>query len=53
MSRSRLVRTAALVLAGGVLIQAGGCAVSTFAPLALSLLESLLLGTLTGGTLAL
>lgn len=48
MSRSRLVRTATMVLAGGVLFQLGGCAVSTFAPLALSLAESLLLGTFTG-----
>jgi hypothetical protein len=51
MSRSRLVRTATLVLAGGVLIQLGGCAVSTFAPLALSLIESLVLGMGTGSML--
>ena len=51
MSRSRLMRTAAVVLGGGVLLQAsGGCSAATFAPLVLSLLESILLSSLTGGT---
>lgn len=50
MSKSRAVRILALVATGGVVLQAGGCA-TTLAPLLLSLLESILLSTLTGGTL--
>jgi hypothetical protein len=48
MSKSRAVRLLAMLTAGGVVFQAGGCAV-TFAPVVLSLAESVLLSVLTGG----
>lgn len=48
MSKSRAGRFLAIMVAGGVILQAGGCA-TTLAPLALSLAESIILSTLTGG----
>jgi len=50
MSRSRAGRILAAILVGGVLLQTGGCA-TTLAPLFLSVAESLLLSTLTGGAI--
>ena len=48
MTTKRAMRILALVATGGVVLQAAGCA-STFAPLLLSVAESVILGTLTGG----
>ncbi len=48
MTMRKLVRVAAVVATGGVLFQTAGCATS-LAPLALSLLENILLSQLFGG----
>lgn len=47
MSR-KIIRRLAALATGGVLLQTAGCA-TTFAPLALSLLENLILSQLVGG----
>lgn len=48
MAVGKLVRVAAVVTVGGMLLQAAGCA-TTFAPLALSLLENIALSRLVAG----
>ena len=48
MNKSRVARMAMVVLAGGVLLQAGGCT-TVFAPVLLSFFESFVLSGLTGG----
>ena len=48
VSKLQAGRILAIILAGGVILQTGGCA-TTLAPLALSLAESIFLSTLTGG----
>lgn len=47
MSIPRLLRVLAVIAAGGLVFQAGGCA-TTIAPLALSVAESVLLTVLSG-----
>jgi len=49
MSKSRLLRVMAVVAAGGMLLQSGGC-ITSIAPLALSVAESFLLTALVGQT---
>jgi len=47
MKMRKLIRVSAVVATGGVLLQTAGCA-TTIAPLALSLLENIVLTQLTG-----
>ena len=48
MTMRRLVRITAAVASGGLLLQTAGCA-TTIAPLALSLVENILLSQMFGG----
>jgi hypothetical protein len=48
MTLRKLLRFTAIVTTGGMLLQTAGCATS-FAPLALSLLENIALSALFGG----
>jgi hypothetical protein len=48
MTMRKCVRILAVVTAGGMVVQAGGCA-TTLGPIALSLFENLVLSSLFGG----